>query len=112
MQTFIPTETQNTSFIILKCNFELDIYIEEQLKITCSRVWFNFALFMDLVQAWLYKYPYVSVHYVGKCIHAPKDTFRIQRLWEVYSPSSAPQRERLSSSMYQNLIVVGWERGE
>lgn len=48
MQTFIHTETQNTSFIILKCNFELDIYIEEQLKITCSRVWCNFALFMDL----------------------------------------------------------------
>lgn len=32
MQTFIPTETQNTSLIILKLIFELDIYIKEQLK--------------------------------------------------------------------------------
>lgn len=55
MQTFIPTETQNTSLIILKLIFELDIYIKEQLKITCSRVWRNSALFMDLVQVWVCK---------------------------------------------------------
>lgn len=55
MQTIIPTETQNTSFIILKLNYELDIYIEEELKITCSRVWCNFALSVDLGQAWVCK---------------------------------------------------------
>lgn len=96
MQTFILTATQNTSFIILKLNFELDIYIEEQLKITCSRVWCNFALLMDLVQVWVCKWLHICIHYVGKCMHAPKDTFRIRRVWEVSSLRLTSWRNRLS----------------
>lgn len=80
MQTFIPTETQNTSFIILKLNYELDIYIEEELKITCSRVWCNFALSVDLGQVGVCKYLHICLHHVGKCMHAPKDISTVQNL--------------------------------
>lgn len=94
MQTFIPTETQNTLFIILKLSVELDIHTEEQLKITCSRVWCNLAQFVDLVQVWMCKWLYICIHYVVKCKHAPKILSDF-RDWEVSSLSLASQRDRL-----------------
>lgn len=112
MQTFIPTETQNTSLIILKLIFELDIYIKEQLKITCSRVWRNSALFMDLVQVWVCKWLHICIHYVGKCMHAPKDTFRIQRVWEVSSLNLSSQRDRLSLARPQKSLWKSSQVGE